>query len=51
MTITYRDNIGYISVEVNTEYGINFDGTSAYFTDTENSDYKISVSDIVEINA
>lgn len=49
MYITYQDDLGVICVEVNTEYGVTFDGVYAYFNDSTNLDYRVSVADIIEI--
>lgn len=49
MTITYRDEIGYVECEVNTEYGICFDGTFAHFNDAENNDCRVAIADIISI--
>jgi len=49
MKITYRDELGLIAVDVDTEYGICFDGSYAYFSDTYGMDYRISADMIVMI--
>lgn len=50
MKICYRDDLGLNVTEVSTDTaGISFDGRYAYFTDTENRDYRISVQNIVMI--
>ena len=47
MIVTYRDELGLVSLEV--ESGVGFDGTEAYFTDTDGKDYKVSVEYLVSI--
>lgn len=49
MTITFRDALGYIAVEVD-EYGIQFADGEAYFSDTTDKEYRINLADIVAIN-
>lgn len=59
MKIIYRDELGVVSndrlfhrlaeVDVNTEYGISFDGKFAYFSDEQNRDYRVATSALVEI--
>ena len=49
MTIIFRDDLGYIAVKVDTNYGISFLEGIAYFTGTSGRDYKISANDISEI--
>ena len=49
MTIYYRDEIGEIAVEINSEYGVNFCDGYAYFNDIENVDYRIKTDHIIEI--
>lgn len=45
--ITYRDELGLVSIE--TQSGVGFDGTEAYFTDDDGKDYKVSVEYLVSI--
>lgn len=52
MIVTFRDSLGYISVEVD-QYGISFSqsndgGIFAMFSDGE-KDYKISATDLLSI--
>ena len=49
MKIIYRDELGVVSVDVNTEYSISFDGKFAYFSDEQNRDYRVATSALVEI--
>jgi len=52
MYITFRDEIGCVSVDVYTDKdcGIVFDGENAYFSGTDGKDYKVSTKNIVLIN-
>lgn len=50
MYITYRDEVGGVTVEVHPEYGISFLEGKVFFTDTNGKDYKISVDAVVEIS-
>ena len=47
MTVTFRDNIGILKVNVDS-YGIQFLGGYAYFSDDATS-YMVPVADIIEI--
>lgn len=49
MSITFRDALGYIAVEVD-EYGIQFADGEAYFSDANEKEYRVKVGDIVAIN-
>ena len=51
MKITFRDDLGIVTLEVHTDdsFGITFDGRYAYFSDVEGRDYRIPVKDIVLI--
>ena len=52
MTITYRDHGGYIAVEVNPEYGIQFLDGMVYFTTAEtDEDHRIPVTALMGITA
>lgn len=48
MTITYSDNLGMATVEVD-KSGITCDGTFFFFTDTRERDYKIPCTDVFSI--
>lgn len=49
MRICYRDEIGTVTVSVDPDYPITFNGGFAYFTDAAGRDYKIPVTDIFMI--
>lgn len=51
MTVTYRDELGIVSVKINDEYGVSFDGCSAYFTSEDDKDYKINTERLISITA
>ena len=48
MKITYSDGLGLVEVTVD-EFGINCDGTFFFFSDTNERDYKVSVSSVFKI--
>ena len=48
MAIVFRDNLGYISVNVNDD-GIQFSGDLVYFTDTAGKDYTVEICYIVAV--
>ena len=51
MKITYRDDIGLVTIEIdmcNTS-GVGFDGRYAYFSDVEGVDYRVETKNIVWI--
>ena len=50
MFITYRDSIGIIAIDIDTQYGIDFNDGYCYFTDCNGEDYKIPINDIIRIN-
>ena len=47
MTITYRDELGVISIADIDD--IQFDGSKAYFTDEFGTDFKVNVEHIISI--
>ena len=51
MKICYRDDIGLVSVTIDTRNttGIGFDGRYAYFSDVEGVDYLVETKNIVWI--
>lgn len=50
MIVTYRDDLGLVSVTINDTYGIQFDGyENVYFTDTDGKDYKMPMQHLVSI--
>ena len=49
MSITYSDKLGLVTIEIDTEYGIDFNDGLAYFTYTNGVDYKIPVTNIITI--
>lgn len=50
MFISYRDQLGYITIAVN-EYGITFDQEKslAIFEDENGREYRITIKDILQI--
>lgn len=49
MIVTYQDELGLISIQIDNTYGIQFDGDKAYFTDKDGIDYDISMSHLISI--
>lgn len=47
MIVTYRDDLGVISVADIDD--IQFDGSIAYFTDEDGTDYKVNVDHLISI--
>lgn len=47
MTVTFRDELGVISIADIDE--IQFDGSKAYFTDENGTDFKVSVEHLISI--
>ena len=47
MIVTYQDALGVISVSSIDD--IQFDGSRAYFTDEDGTDYKVNVEHIISI--
>lgn len=51
MIITYRDELGYVSEQINPEYTIEFFEGFAYFTNAHGEDRRIPISNIEHIDA
>ena len=51
MTVTYRDELGLVSVKINNEYGVCFCEHYAYFTSEDDKDYKINREHLTSISA
>ena len=49
MKVTYQDELGLIEVKVDEKYGVGFDGTEAYFTDEDGTDYKVNILHLISI--
>lgn len=49
MNITFRDEVGYITVEIDRQYGVSFCDGLAYFTDTDGNDYEIPTAHLMAI--
>lgn len=49
MTVTYRDELGVVSVEIDKEYGVVFVDGRAYFTDENGTDYKVNILHLTSI--
>ena len=49
MTVTYRDELGVVSVEIDKEYGVVFVDGKAYFTDGNDENYSISIGHLTSI--
>lgn len=48
MSVTFQDNIGIIYAIID-DSGISFDGTYAYFSDTDGTDYKVRIDRLVSV--
>lgn len=46
--VVYRDNIGEVSVVIDRQYGISFDGSYAHF-DVDSETLKVPVKDLIYI--
>lgn len=51
MTVTFKDEIGVISVSIDKKYGVQFGIDKAYFTDEDGNDYKVNIEYIISISA
>jgi hypothetical protein len=51
MIITYSDELGIVSVNIDKAYGITFNNNIAYFTDEDGNDYKINTEHLINIIA
>lgn len=49
MIVTYRDNLGVVSVKIDDEYGISFDDCFAYYTDKNGTDHKTNIENLIII--
>ena len=49
MNITFRDNGGYVTVEIDRQYGVSFCDGLAYFTDADGNDYEIPMAHLMAI--
>ena len=49
LMITYRDHLGIIIRAVDEQYGVSFCDGTAYFTDTDGTDWEISTDAIMAI--
>lgn len=48
MIVTYQDELGVVSVQIDNTYGIQFDGYgNALFTDTDGKDYTIPMEHLI----
>ncbi len=48
MNIVFRDELGYISVQLD-DFGVSFNGSYAKFSTIEGHEYKIPVKDVIYI--
>lgn len=48
MTVTYRDELGVVSVSINAD-GVQFGINKAYFTDENGKDYTVSIEHLISI--
>lgn len=48
MKLVFRDELGYVQVEVN-EYGVSFMDGQAIFEDSNGKEYRIAVNNLVSI--
>ena len=49
MTVIYRDTIGLVRVEADTQYAISFLNGEAFFVGLDGKDYRINVNAIANI--
>ena len=49
MTVTYRDELGVVSVQINDEYGVVFDRNRAIFSDENDRDYQVDLNHLINI--
>ena len=49
MRITYQDELGVVSVQVNDDYGVTFSNSVAYFTGEDGEDYKVDAMFLISI--
>ena len=51
MTVTFKDELGVISVSIDKGFGVHFGTDKAYFTDEDGKDYKVKIEYIISITA
>ena len=51
MTVTFKDELGVISISIDKKYGVTFGLDKAYFTDLDGNDYKIKIEHLISISA
>ena len=49
MTVTYRDELGVVSIRIDKKYGVSFGANKVFFTDEDGNDYKVNVEHIIDI--
>ena len=49
MIVTYQDELGFVSVKIDSTYGVTFFDGKAHFTDENGKDYKINIEHIARI--
>ena len=49
MTVTFRDELGVVSVQIDDTYGVTFGANKVFFTDENGEDYKVNVEHIISI--
>ena len=49
MIVTYRDELGLISIQMNDTYGLQFSEDVVYFTDKDDRDYEIPLSQMISV--
>lgn len=49
MIITFSDELGIVSVHIDTEYGVTFGKNVAFFTDEDGKDYKVNIEHLISI--
>ena len=49
MTVTYQDELGFVSVQINDEYGVVFDRDFAHFDDENGKSYKVQLKYLISI--
>ena len=51
MTVTFQDELGVLSIEIDKKYGVTFGANKVFFTDVDGNDYKVNTEHIISITA
>ena len=49
MIVTFRDELGVVSVQIDDTYGVTFDGCKAYFMDEDGKCYIVASENLISI--